>query len=390
MIKNLPRAVIVLGFASLLNDGASEMITPLIPVFLTATLGAGPAIVGLVEGLADTVSSVLKLIAGRLVDAGVRPKRLVVFGYGLANFARPLMGFASSWPFVLFLRVTDRIGKGIRTAPRDALLAGSVPAAMRGRAFGFHRSMDHTGAVIGPLLAFGLLSAQVPLRHVFLYSGVIGAILLLVVGFGIPKDAAALRDAPMMRFSWRALDVRVRILVSAAGALAFAAVPETFVVLWAREHGLALHWVPIVWAAASLAKVLIAMPAGILADRVGHLPVLIGGWTLRVAALAALALFPARGPAVWVLFAAYSATLATTEPSERAFIGNHVPTTQRGTAYGLYYLLCGLMALPGALAFGALWQAFGSHVAFVAASVLTATAAVWVLFAARAQIPREN
>jgi MFS family permease len=361
------------------------MITPLIPVFLTATLGAGPAIVGLVEGLAETVSSVLKLIAGRLVDVGVRPKRLVVFGYALANLARPLMGFASSWPFVMLLRVTDRIGKGIRTAPRDALLAGSVPAADRGRAFGFHRSMDHTGAVIGPLLAFGLLAAQVPLRDVFLYSGIIGAVLLLVVGFGIPKDAAALRDTPIVRFSWRALDGRVRLLVGAAGALAFAAVPETFVVLWAREHGLALHWVPIVWAAASLAKVMIAMPAGIIADRVGHLPVLLVGWTLRVASMAALALLPARGAAVWLLFAAYSATLAVTEPSERAFIGNHVPAAQRGTAYGIYYLLCGLLALPGALAFGALWQAFGSHAAFVLASVLTAAAAIWVLFAARDQ-----
>jgi MFS family permease len=331
----------------------------------------------------------LKLIAGRLVDAGVRPKPLVVFGYALANIARPLMGFASSWPFVMLLRVTDRIGKGIRTAPRDALLAGSVAAADRGRAFGFHRSMDHTGAVIGPLLAFGLLCAEVPLRDVFLYSGIIGAILLLVAGFGIPKDAAALRDTPIARFSWRSLDARVRLLVVAAGALAFAAVPETFVVLWAREHGLALYWVPIVWAAASLAKVLIAMPAGIFADRVGHLPVLLGGWTLRVAALAMLALLPARGAWVWLLFAAYSATLAMTEPSERAFIGNHVPAKQRGTAYGIYYLLCGVLAMPGALAFGAIWQTFGSHTAFIVASILTAAAALWVLLAARRPQPAQ-
>ena len=166
----LPRTVVVLGLVSLLNDAASEMITPLLPIFLTATLGAGPAIVGLVEGLAEATASVLKLVSGRLADRGVPSKSLVLTGYGLSNTVRPLIGLASAWGAVILLRFLDRVGKGIRTAPRDAMIAGAVPAAQRGRAFGFHRSMDHAGAVIGPLLAFGLLSATRISEHVFLAS----------------------------------------------------------------------------------------------------------------------------------------------------------------------------------------------------------------------------
>ena len=187
--KGLPRTVVVLGFVSLLNDSASEMITPLIPLFLTATLGAGPAIVGFIEGLAEATASVLKLVSGRLADRGVPAKSLVLGGYGLSNVARPLIGLAASWAAVLSLRFLDRVGKGLRTAPRDALIAGATEASRRGRAFGFHRSMDHAGAVIGPLAAFALLSANVPLGSLFLASVVPGALVLLLLVWGLP-DAA--------------------------------------------------------------------------------------------------------------------------------------------------------------------------------------------------------
>ena len=379
----LPRTVVVLGLVSFLNDAASEMITPLLPLFLTATLGAGPAIVGLVEGVAEATASVLKLVSGRLADRGVRAKSLVVGGYALSNATRPLIGLAGAWFTVLALRFLDRVGKGIRTAPRDALIAGAVPATQRGRAFGFHRSMDHAGAVVGPLIAFALLSAAVDLGTVFLASVVPGLLVIALLVLGVPGGERFKAPAPV-RFSWRSLHSRLRAMIVAAGALALASVPEVFIVLWATEAGMEVKWVPLVWAAASLAKMLIAMPAGIVSDRFGRMPVLLGGWASRVVVLGLLAWLtqPSR-PVVWGLFIAYSATLAITEPAERSLIGDHAAEHERGTAYGLYHLAGGLLVLPGAVVFGALWQQAGSSVAFAAAATITALAAVWLLLLAR-------
>jgi MFS family permease len=382
--RPLPRTVIVLGCVSLLNDSASEMITPLLPVLLTATLGAGPAVVGLVEGVAEATASVLKLVAGRLVDRGAGAKRLVFAGYGLANLARPAIGLAALWPVVLLLRFADRIGKGIRTAPRDALIAGAAGEAIRGRAFGFHRSMDHAGAVLGPLLAYGLLTVGVPLRHVFLWSVVPGILVMLLLGFGVPADSPLAAAAPPPTLRWRALDTRLRALLIAAAALALATVPEVFVVLWARESGLPLASVPLIWAAASLGKMLLAYPAGIATDALGRVPMLLAGWTLRVLALAALAAVTARGPLIWALFLAYSATLAATEPAERSLIGDVAPAAVRGTAFGLYHLAGGLLVLPGAVLFGVVWEHAGSGVAFGVAAAITALAAAGMALAARA------
>ncbi len=382
--RPLPRTVVVLGFVSLLNDAASEMITPLLPLFLTATLGAGPAIVGLVEGLAEATASVVKLVAGRLADRGVPPKHLVIGGYGLANVARPLIGLAASWPAVLALRFTDRIGKGIRTAPRDALIAGATDAAARGRAFGFHRAMDHAGAMIGPLIAYALLAAAVPLRSVFLLSVVPGIAVVSLVALGVKRDAATTPTQAAAPLSFALLDARLRALLLAAGVLAFATVPEVFVVLWARDAGLPLARVPLVWAAASLVKMLLAYPAGVATDRFGRVPLLVTGWSARVAALAALALVPATGAGVWALFLGYSASLVLTEPAERSLIGDAAPAARRGTAFGLYHLASGLFVLPGAVLFGLLWERAGSASAFLAAAVVTAVAASGMAWSARA------
>ena len=371
----LPRTVLVLGFVSLLNDAASEMITPLLPIFLTATLGAGPAIVGLVEGFAEATASVLKLVAGRLADRGVPAKRLVLGGYGLANVSRPLIGLAAGWATVLVLRFLDRVGKGLRSAPRDALIAAAVGPDQRGRAFGFHRSMDHFGAVIGPLLAFALLSLQVDLKNVFLASVVPGVLVMLLLWLGLPHDGPKVAVPAPARLEWRALHGRLRAMIVAAGVLALASVPEAFVVLWAHDRGLAIAWVPLVWAAASLVKMGIAYPAGVVSDRIGRLPLLLGGWALRVAVLFALALVEPGALGVWVLFLAYAATLAVTEPAERSLIGDHADAGERGTAFGLYHLASGLMALPGAVLFGIVWQRWGSGPAFVAAAGVTVVGA---------------
>jgi MFS family permease len=374
----LPRTVVILGLVSLLNDAASEMITPLLPIFLTATLGAGPAIVGLVEGLAEATASILKLVSGRLADRGVPAKSLVVGGYTLSNAMRPLIGLAVGWGAVLALRFLDRVGKGIRSAPRDALIAGAAGPEQRGRAFGFHRSMDHAGSVIGPLLAFALLAAHADLKHVFLASALPGVLVILLLVFGLPRARTQPVPTPP-RFAWGELHGRLKAMIVAAGLLALASVPEVFVVLWATQAGLAVVWVPLVWAAASLAKMLIAMPAGILSDRVGRVPLLLGGWILRMLVLLLLAFANPAGVGVWVLFMAYSATLAVTEPAERSVIGDHAAPEERGTAFGLYHLASGLLVLPGAVIFGLIWQRFGSASAFTVSAVVTAAAALLMI-----------
>ena len=382
----LPRTVVVLGFVSLLNDAASEMITPLLPIFLTAVLGAGPMIVGFIEGIAEATASLLKLVAGRMADRGWNPKALVITGYGTSNVMRPLIGLVFNWWWVLALRFLDRVGKGIRTAPRDALIAGATDSSRRGAAFGFHRSMDHAGAVIGPLLAYALLAANVPLQQVFYWSIVPGALVLLLLYFGVRSNAPVQVSTTREPLRWKLLDVRLRAVILVAAGLAFAAVPEVFVVLWANDAGLKIAWIPLLWAAASLAKMLIALPAGVLSDRIGRIPVLIIGWACRVVALLLLAFAHADGILVWLLFLTYSVSLAITEPAERSVIGDYAPANLRGTAFGMYHLASGVLVLPGAIMFGALWQSFSATCAFVTAAVITAIAAIALLRITRSRV----
>jgi MFS family permease len=387
----LPRTVWVLSAVSLLNDAASEMIAPLLPIFLTATLGAGPAIVALVEGASDAASSVLKLYAGRWNDRGVSARTLILGGYGLANVARPLLGLATSWFMVLALRFVDRIGKGLRSAPRDSLLAASVPAETRGRAFGVHRAADHFGAMIGPLVAAGLLALGVPLPTVFMLAGVFGIAVMTTLWFGVtptaPATAAGARDAAS-KLEWHTLDRRVRLLLVSVALLAAASVPEAMVVLWATERGLAVVWVPILWAAAHALKVLVAWPSGLLVDRWGARRVLQWGWSARVAALAVLAAVSDSLLGVWLAFAFYSMSLAATEAAERTAIAELVPAASRGTAFGWFHLLNGLAVLPGALALGFVWQAFGAPTALALAAALAASACLAGFIVSRGGAPQ--
>jgi MFS family permease len=366
------------------------MITPLLPIFLTAVLGSGPVIVGLIEGVAEATASLLKLVAGRMADRGWSAKGLVLAGYGTSNLMRPLIGIALSWWWVLTLRFLDRVGKGIRTAPRDALIAGATDSARRGAAFGFHRSMDHAGAVIGPLLAYALLAARVPLQQVFYWSIVPGTMVLLLLFFGVQSSAPVQVASAREPLRWGLLNVQLRAVIVAAAALAFAAVPEVFVVLWARDAGLPIVWIPLLWAAASFAKMSIAMPAGILSDRIGRIPVLIIGWSFRVFALLALAFADAQGVWVWGLFLAYSGSLAISEPAERSVIGDHAPAHLRGTAFGLYHLAIGVLVLPGAILFGAIWQRWSATLAFFTAAVITALAAAALLLFVRLDTRRRG
>jgi len=385
----LPRTVIILGLVSFLNDAASEMITPLLPIFLTATLGAGPALVGLVEGFAEASASLLKFISGRLADRGWNPKGLVLGGYSLSNTARPLIGLAFGWSAVLLLRFLDRVGKGLRTSPRDALISASTDSHIRGRAFGFHRALDHGGAVLGPLLAFALLGSGIELSHVFLLSIVPGILVILLLWFGLPPSPkTTITQQPMMAFGWSGLDTRLRALILATAGLALATTPEVFLVLWAQARGLEIVWIPLLWAAASAVKMLVALPGGHLSDRYGRLPILLVGWGARILVLIALGITATSEFTIWVLFLAYAASLAFTEGAERALIGDYAPAGEKATAFGVYHMTSGLLALPGAVLFGALWQWFGETVAFHTAAGLTVLSVLVLLLIATGQRKR--
>jgi MFS family permease len=372
----LPRTVIILGLVSFLNDTASEMITPLLPLFLTATLGAGPAIVGLVEGLAEATASILKLVSGWLADRGWNVRKLIVGGYTVSNTARPLIGFALGWGWVLILRFLDRVGKGIRTAPRDALIASSTDEHVRGRAFGFQRTLDHSGAMLGPLLAFALLQWGLTMEHVFMAAIIPGGALVLLLVFGLKVPSRVKPEHAPARLHWKGLDARVKGLVLASGGLALATTPEAFLVLWANQGGISVAWVPLLWAAASGVKALVSGPAGVLSDRFGRLPIVSIGWTARVLLLVAFAWLPDGGMTVWLLFLGYAAALAFSEGAERALLGDFAPLEQQGTVFGLYHLLSGIMVLPGAVLFGIVWQWYGMSNAFMMAAILTSAAAI--------------
>lgn len=379
----LPRIVIVFGVVSLLNDMASDMIAPLLPIFLTATLGAGPAIVGIIEGVAEATASLVKLASGWLADRGYNAKKMVIAGYSLSNIARPLIALAIGWWWILLLRFFDRIGKGIRTAPRDAMISQSVPSELRGKAFGLHRTMDHTGAMIGPLIAFFLLQAGYETRDVFLFSVIPGVLVILILMFGVPKNAEYITSNEKPRFNWRELDPRLRSLIIAAGILALATAPEAFIVLWATHNGLEIVWVPLLWAFAHLIKAGVAMPAGMLSDRLGRKPVMIIGWVFRFVFLLLFTFTTQNTVVVWILFTLFAASTAFTEGAERALIGDLAPKAQKATAFGLYHLISGIFLLPGAILFGVLWEGINMPTAFATAAVLTAIGAVLFLRSAK-------
>lgn len=377
--KRLPRVVVVLGLVSFFNDLASEMVTPLIPVLLAAVLGAGPLVLGVVEGVAETIAAWLKLYAGRRSDLwGGRRKPFVLAGYFLSNCVRPLLGVAGSWGGVLLLRGVDRVGKGLRTAPRDALVADATPGDLRGRAFGLHRALDNGGAMGGALLAAACLATTtLSLPQIILLSAIPGLMGVALVAFAVrdPAPAPVVSATALPPLAWGLLAQPLRRYFVVLGLFTLARASETFIVLRGHELAMSVPLLLLLWAAMNFAKALAAWFGGRLSDRLGHGRIVLIHWCLHGASFLLLAL--AGSPeSLWAAALVYGVFSGLGEGAERALVSDLGSDSERGTSFGWYNLTLGLAAIPAGLLFGGLWQVWGAATAFVVAGGLAWLAAL--------------
>lgn len=390
--RRLPRNVFAISLVSLLNDASSEIIYPFLPVFLSLTLGASPGIVGVIEGAAESVSSLLKLFSGYFSDRRGKRKGFVVLGYSLASFARPLLAFATSWYQVFAIRLTDRVGKGIRSAPRDAMIADTVAAEERGLAFGFHRAMDHTGAMVGPLLGYLLLALFAADRNaptaadftkIFLLASIPALAAVVVVAFFVKESPRAatpdegLVTAPSS-LSLRGFDSNFKRFLLIIALFTLSNSSDAFLLLRAQSVGVSIASIPLLWAMLHVVKVVSSLIGGDLSDRLGRRRLIVSGWILYAAVYAGFA-FVSNNVSVWILFLIYGIYFGLAEGAEKALVADLVRPEQRGTAYGLYNLAFGITVLPASLLMGALWSWRGPGLAFLVSAGLGGAAALLML-----------
>ena len=381
-----------IGLVSLLNDASSEIIYPLLPVFLVTSLGASAKAIGTIEGLAESISSLLKLFAGYLSDRLAKRKALVVAGYSLASIARPLLAFTHTWTQVLAIRLTDRVGKGIRTAPRDAMIADQVRTEQRGIAFGFHRAMDHCGAVIGPIIGYLLVvlfvaNSRSPtigeFSRIFLVASIPALLSVLVA-------AVFMRESPMkvqsgtevVKLSLRGFDSNFKRFLVVLALFTLSNSSDSFLILRAVDSGVSIAMVPLLWAAHHAMKVLSSLFGGDLSDRLGRKRLIVSGWILYAAVYAGFA-FATQEVSLWILFLIYGIYFGLVEGAEKALVADLVRPEQRGTAYGLYNLAFGITVFPASLLMGMIWDWKGPAVAFLMSACVGATAAVLLLILVR-------
>jgi MFS family permease len=380
--------VFAISLVSLLNDASSEIIYPLLPIFLTASLGASARAIGTIEGLAESMSSLLKLFAGYLSDRLGKRKLLVVAGYSLASIVRPLLAFAHTWTQVLAIRVTDRVGKGIRTAPRDAMIADAVRVEQRGIAFGFHRAMDHAGAVIGPLLGYLLVVLFVAnvrspttgeFSRIFLIASIPAILAVLVAIFFMRESPVKVHQgAEIAKLSLRGFDSNFKRFLLVLALFTLSNSSDSFLILRAMDSGVSIAMVPLLWAAHHGMKVLSSLYGGDLSDRLGRKSLIVSGWALYAAVYAGFA-FATSKASLWILFLIYGIYFGLAEGAEKALVADLVRPEQRGTAYGLYNLAFGVTVFPASLLMGIIWDWKGPATAFLVNAVMGATAAVLLL-----------
>ena len=418
------RNIYVLGVASFFNDFSSEMIYPLIPVFIKSVLGVGAYFIGIIEGIAETTNSLLKLFSGYYSDRFKKRKIFVVFGYAFSNIVRPLIGLANSWGLLLALRFSDRVGKGVRTSPRDAIIGESAPDNRRGFAFGFHRAMDHLGAVAGSLVASFLLYVfLMDIQKVFLLSVIPGLITVLLIIFGVrevrkknesivAQQFAAAETTKDSRTTVQAAKTEAQIVKKASApafhfrdlkklggkfgyylsilvVFALGNSTDAFLLLRASDLGIKIAFIPLLWAVHHVSKAAFSFFGGHLSDKLGRKPMIIIGWV--VYGLTYLGFAFANQPyMIWVLFVFYGLFFGFTEGVEKALVCDMVPKDKLGSAYGFYNLAIGISALPASLIFGFIWTKVSSSAAFITGAGISAAAILMLLFLKQGNRIRAN
>lgn len=379
----------MLGWVSFFTDTASEMIYPLLPLFLTRVLGAGAMSLGVIEGVAEAANSVLKIVSGRLADRTGTPKRLVLAGYGLSSMIRPFIGLASSWLHVLALRFTDRLGKGIRSSPRDAMLASFADSSNRGKVFGFHRAMDHAGAVMGPLVASAFLYFRPDDYRTLFALTLIPGVLVVLILLRVPdtrKSAPAEGQEPRPASAtppggrtrlppefYRAMAV---ILLFSLGNAS-----DAFLLLRFSDVGITAFWIPLLWSAIHVVKAASSLYGGQWSDRLGRRHVIGLGWLIYAGVYGAFAVTDSAAMLV-IVFLVYGLYFGLTEGVEKAWVADLAPADGRGNAFGIYNALIGIGALAASLLFGFVWTHVSPPAAFCtgAAFAMAAAALLYLMF----------
>jgi MFS family permease len=392
----LTRPIWMLGWVSFFTDMASEMIYPLLPLFLTQVLQAGAMSLGVIEGAAEAANSALKVLSGWLTDRWRSPKTLVLAGYGLASAARPLIGIATAWPQVLAIRFSDRLGKGIRGAPRDAMLADMARADARGRVFSFHRAMDHAGAVTGPLIASAFLYFRpADYRTLFLLTIIPGIIVILFIlrlpDRGNPAEPGRTPQNPAeprtpqnpvepRRTPWN-LGAPFYHAMSVILLFSLGNASDAFLLLRLSDLGTPSFWIPLLWSALHVVKVGSSLAGGALSDRFGRRSMIALGWLWYAAIYAGFGFVDSKLTII-AIFLAYGVYFGFTEGNEKAWVADMAPAHARGTAFGVYNAVLGVGTLAASLVFGWIWTHVSPHAAFLTGGGLALLASVllFVLF----------
>ena len=376
----LPRNVRLLGLASFLNDVSSEMTFPLIPRFLKEVLGGTAVQLGLIEGLADSTASLLKLWSGGWSDRAGSRKAFVVVGYGLTALVRPFAGLATMPWHLVAVRFTDRFGKGIRGAPRDALVVDSTEKRQLGLAFGYQRAMDHLGAAVGPLLAFAFLFFfPGELRWLFLLTLVPGLLVLWLLATGLREPPQHERKREPFSLSLRPFDGNFRLYLVAMFVFTLGNSSDAFLLQRASELGVADQWLPILWFAFHIVKSAGSLAAGAAVNRLGTRIMILGGWLVYAVTYLCFGL-ATEAWQVWALFLIYAVYYCVTEPIEKKLVADIVGDKRKGLAFGWFNFAVGIGALPASLLFGTLHEIYGPFAAFSVGAGLALVAAGLMLY----------
>ncbi len=377
MKKDAKKNVIALGWVSLFTDISSDMIFPLLPLFLANTLGIPKSLIGLIEGIATSTASILKAFSGHISDRIKKRKILVLIGYSLSALSKPFFAIANNVAEVFLVRLSDRIGKGIRDAPRDALISESIRKQRRGKWFGFHRMMDRSGAIIGTIIAFLLLRyITTNYRTIFWYATIPAFLSIIVILFFVKDVGHKIGDK--IKFSLKNFSRNYKLFILTSVVFNLGNFSYAFYILKAENLGIFVAFIPLLYLTYNVFYAVFSMPAGMWSDKIGRKNVILLGYVLLGATAIAFS-FITSNALVWIIFAIYGLQIAFVDGTSRAFVSDLSPKSEKGTALGIYQTASGLAILPASVIAGALWDSVGASAPFIYAAITSAAASVMLI-----------